>query len=247
MKIKYSIDDIKTIRHPKNPLTAFLIYDPASIWPTWFLSNFTRITPNQISVTVLLIGFFAVWCFFQAATPYLILGALLLLLTAILDYTDGKIARLKNQKSALGMFLDGPIDIPYLSILALTYGQARITNQIDFLLFGGILILLWVIIRLFGYKREEIEGSYGEKNQELIVKANRYIFLGKIKKIKDYFESKGLIPIFTATESAFLVLIIGPIFGIIKECLVLSLILSVPMLILYFTVNVIHFSKFKRT
>lgn len=245
MKIKYSIKEIKRIRHPKNPPASFLIFDPISIWLTWLLANFTRITPNQISIIILLLGFFAMWCFFQGTAPYLVLGALLLLLTAILDYTDGKIARLKNQTSALGMFLEGPINIPYLSIFALSYGQARVTNQIDFLLFGGILILLWVTIHSFGSKRKEVEDFYGRENQELIGKANRYRFLGKIKKIKDYFESKGLIPVFNPTEVTLLVLIIGPIFGIIKECLILSLILSLPMLTLYFTVNIIHFSKFK--
>ncbi len=245
MKIKYSIEDIKKIRHPKVPLASFLVFDPISTRLVWFAANFTKIKSIQITLLGFLAGLSSAWCFFQGVPPYLVLGTLLFGLAAVLDWSDGKIARVKKQGSPVAMFLDGSLDqfFMYLNIFALAYGQFRINNQGDFLLLGVGIILLWFTIYLFGIKREQAEDFYIKKEQRLKTETNRYNFFGRIKEIKDYFEKKRLIPLFTSLEAATLILIIGPIFNIIKECLILSLILSLLMFILYLVANIIHLSR----
>lgn len=245
MKIKYLIEEIKKIRHPKVPLASFLIFDPISTRLVWLVANFTRIKSIQITLLGFLAGLASAWCFLQGVSPYLTLGALLFGLSVVLDWTDGKIARVKKQGSPVAMFLDGSLDqfFLYLNIFALAYGQFKIKNQDDFLLFGVGIILLWFTIYLFGIKREEAEDLYIEKEQKLKTKTNRYSFLGKVKKIKDCFERKRLIPLFTSLEAAVLVLIIGPIFNIIKGCFMLAFSFSLAMFFLYLIVNIIHLSR----
>lgn len=259
MEIKYSLEEIKKIRHPKVPLASFLFFDPVSTRLAWILGNFTGISPNQITCLSFLTGVFSAWCFFQGVPPYLILGVLLFGLAVVLDWTDGKVARIKKQESAVGMFLDGSLDqlFIYLNIFAISYGQFKVTNQSDFLLLGLGLIILGFTLFLFGYKREVTESFYMQKNQKTITDhldksgaagqvtaADRYNFLGKIKELKDYFERKRLIPLFVVTtDAAALVLIIGPIFNIIKECLILSLFLSLLMFVIYLIVNIVHLSR----
>lgn len=144
------------------------------------------------------------------------------------------------------MFLDGSLDqfFLYLNIFALSWGQFKITNQSDFLLFSVSIILLCFTMYLFGCKREGAEGFYFDKKQKLTIGSDRYNFFGRIKEIKDYFERKRLIPLFTPLETAALVLIIGPIFNIIKECFILSLLLSSLMFVLYLVANIVHLSRF---
>lgn len=244
MKIKYSLEEIKRIRYPKVPLASFLFFDPVSVGLVWVIINFTRIKSIQITCLGFLAGLFSAWYFFQGD---LILGAFLFMLAVTLDWTDGKMVRIiKKQGSAVGMFLDGSLDqfFLYLNIFALTFGQFRITNQSDFLLFGAGIVLLWFTIYLFGIKREAAEAFYIKEEQKSATRTDRYNFLGKIKEVKDYFERKRIIPIFTSLEAATLVLIIGPILNIIKECLIASLLLSLLMFVIYLVVNIIHLSRF---
>ena len=245
MKIKYSIEEIEKVGHPKVPLASFLIFDPISTRLAWIIVNFTKIRSIQITCLGFLAGLSSAWCFFQGVPPYLALGAFLFGLAAVLDWSDGKIAKVKKKGSAVGAFLDGSLDqfFMYLSIFALAYGQFRINNQGDFLLLGAGIILLWFAIYLFGIKREQAEDFYMKKEQKLKTGTNRYSFLGKVKKIKDCFEKKRLIPLFTNLEAATLILIIGPIFNVIKGCFILAFFLSFLMFFLYLIVNIIHLSR----
>ena len=62
----------------------------------------THITPNQITLFNLGLGLAAAACMLNGGYFAALLGALLFLLSSILDGCDGEIARLKFQQSRLG-------------------------------------------------------------------------------------------------------------------------------------------------
>ena len=66
----------------------------------------TPVTPNQVSVMVSLLGFAAAAAFMASSRGMHVFGAVLFLLSSILDGTDGEIARLKFLESRFGSWLD---------------------------------------------------------------------------------------------------------------------------------------------
>ena len=66
----------------------------------------TRVTPNQISVFSILLGLAAALLFLPENRPLHVAGAVLLLLSSIVDGCDGELARLRYQESRLGSWLD---------------------------------------------------------------------------------------------------------------------------------------------
>jgi hypothetical protein len=70
----------------------------------------TSITPNQITALALCAGLASAACFFVGSKTSLVIGALLLFSSAILDGCDGMIARLKKLSSETGHAIDGAAD-----------------------------------------------------------------------------------------------------------------------------------------
>ena len=111
---------------------------------TWLFANYTSSTPNQITIISFLFGLLAAYFFLQGTWINLIFGALLYEISFLLDYVDGRIARLKNLKSTFGAYLDIMTDITEYSviIICLTYGQYLLTNDISIFLYGFIFMSL---------------------------------------------------------------------------------------------------------
>ncbi|MFH1462597.1 MAG: CDP-alcohol phosphatidyltransferase family protein [bacterium] len=246
MKIKYSLGDIKKVSHPKTSVFDALISNPLSVRLTWVVANFTEITPNQITYLSFLAGLSSAWCFFQGTPVYLIFGVLFYILATVLDFMDGRMARLKKG-SALGSFLDGACDGCKwsLNIFALCYGQFRITGQAIFLMLGLAISLVYFMMSSYGNIKKESQELYIKKEQKIINKAKSYNFLGKLKDFKNYFEKKGIYPFFTLGEATALIFIAGPVFGIIKECLIISLSFCLFMLVSHFIIIVIDLSRLR--
>jgi len=80
-----------------------------SRWITRLLVR-TRVTPNQVSVSSLVIGLGAVWCFWHATPASAFWGVIVYAIACIVDHSDGEIARLTFQESRLGANLDWTID-----------------------------------------------------------------------------------------------------------------------------------------
>lgn len=66
----------------------------------------TPVTANQISAVSILLGVWSGWWFARGDTASAVTGALLLQLSAIIDCTDGDIARVLFKESPLGKWLD---------------------------------------------------------------------------------------------------------------------------------------------
>lgn len=76
-----------------------------SIYVTWALLH-TRITPNQTTFLMTVIGLAAGLIFLYGSKLAFLIGALILEFWYVLDMVDGEIARYRKQTSVTGVFLD---------------------------------------------------------------------------------------------------------------------------------------------
>jgi len=100
----------------------------------------TPLTANQLSISLVAIGFYSAWLFSWGHYWTGVLAAFLSLAASVLDGCDGEIARLKYQESALGCWIETFGDYSYyLAIfVGLTIGAVRQTRWDGFYWLGGI-------------------------------------------------------------------------------------------------------------
>ena len=79
-----------------------------------YFSKKNNITPNTLSILNLLLSILCLFCFFKS---YYFFAFFLFWMRAVLDCSDGALARYNNQTSKLGKFLDSAIDWPFYLIL----------------------------------------------------------------------------------------------------------------------------------
>jgi hypothetical protein len=73
----------------------------------------TRVQPDQITWASMFVGIAAgivTWSSFVYGAPHLVLGGGLFIFSAVLDCSDGQLARLRETSSAFGRMLDGAVD-----------------------------------------------------------------------------------------------------------------------------------------
>lgn len=92
---------------------------------TVFIVNQTRITPNQITFAAMGLRFVTFCCFLQGARWGLVVGAMTYYLAYVCDCTDGTVARIKQQSTELGRYLDHVADLvgDFLILTALAWTQ----------------------------------------------------------------------------------------------------------------------------
>ena len=104
---------------------------------TFFVSPYSKhlaraahrvgLTPNQVTVTSMVLGAVAAALFAEGSRPALVLGALVAHAAFVLDCVDGQLARYAGAFSALGAYLDAVFDRvkEYLLYAGLAIGAAR--------------------------------------------------------------------------------------------------------------------------
>ncbi len=73
----------------------------------------TRITPDQLTWASMALGVSAgvcAWSSFFTGVPRMALGGVLFILSAVVDCSDGQLARMRRSSSAYGRMLDGAVD-----------------------------------------------------------------------------------------------------------------------------------------
>lgn len=80
------------------------------------------VTPNQVSLLSLFLGLSGASGFWWATPTSALLGIILYMLAVVADHSDGEIARLTFQESALGEWLDFSIDTLIHALLVLGMG-----------------------------------------------------------------------------------------------------------------------------
>ena len=102
----------------------------------------TSLTPNQITFLSLLIGLGSAWCFYLGTFFSGITGALLLLVSALVDCTDGEIARLKFMETSWGAQFDIFCDniVHFFVFFSIGMGLFFATGDPLYKLYGGLAV-----------------------------------------------------------------------------------------------------------
>jgi phosphatidylglycerophosphate synthase len=127
----------------------------------------TPITANQISVVLVALGLYSGWLFSLGHYWTGVFGGMISLAASILDGSDGEIARLKYQESALGCWIETFGDYSYYvaTFIGLTAGAVRQTGWEMFYWLGVIaltgtllsfLLLVWLRNRITAGRPEKL-------------------------------------------------------------------------------------------
>lgn len=93
-----------------------LFYRPIGYWLAK-LAEKLRISPNQITITSIILGMIAGFFFFFSDIYWNVVGMLIFMFANMLDSADGQLARMTGQTSAFGRWLDGAAgDFWFISI-----------------------------------------------------------------------------------------------------------------------------------
>jgi phosphatidylglycerophosphate synthase len=127
----------------------------------------TPITANQISVMLVALGLYSGWLFSLGHYWTGVFGGVLSLAGSILDGSDGEIARLKYQESALGCWIEtfGDYSYYFATFIGLTAGAVRQTGWSLFYWVGAIalmgtvlsfVLLIWLRSRITAGRPEKL-------------------------------------------------------------------------------------------
>ena len=151
---------------------------PAGRWASKILIH-TRVSPNQISLLATSVGVFAAWCFAQqtsAKPDWMVLGAILLQLSALIGCVDGDIARMLHKESAAGKWLDlGGDQLVHLCLFAgIGVGLHQMNSASGPTLWLGLVAALGVVLSFITILREEQATTHHPRLRQLMAKtANR--------------------------------------------------------------------------
>ncbi len=174
---------------------------PFVIKLTYLFANYTRFTPNQITIMSLIFGLLSAYSFLNGTRYYLIIGALLFECCFILDYCDGRIARLKGLTSSFGAYLDAISDLIkyFFIILGLVYGQYLLTKDINFLLYGYVFLFIQTIFLANTYIIRFHQPEFSMKRNDVYkmrhnILNNKLPFIMKLKSKIDPGNKLAFIP-----------------------------------------------------
>lgn len=123
-------------------------------------------TPNQVTIASFGIGLLAAYFFAQGDTASLIVGALLLQLSIVVDCVDGELARYTRTFSELGAWLDAITDRvkEYVVFLGLAYG-AFVQNGSNLWLLAALLMTLQTFRHLSDYNFSQVSKARASEDE----------------------------------------------------------------------------------
>jgi phosphatidylglycerophosphate synthase len=123
---------------------------------TWFAVRI-RATPNQVTIASLAIGLYAAFLFAQGDSLSMLLGAVLLQFSLIVDCVDGELARYTRKFSELGAWLDAITDRvkEYAVYLGLAYG-AQVHHGQNLWLMAAFMLALQTFRHLSDYNFSQV-------------------------------------------------------------------------------------------
>lgn len=219
-KRRYSLEQVKNAEGQlAQPWWYRIVIRPIATRLTWLVVNHTKLTPNQMTLLAFLMSLIAAFFFVKASPEFLILGAIFFELHYILDYVDGKVARLRGQTSTMGKCLDEVLDRwqSFVVVFGLSYGQYRITDDAIYLVLGFVnSFLVLFSYWFFVFKMQTRESLHRPKQKEVApVQPSG-------SKIARFFASRSMLPHPAGDEFELLANVIGPVTGLVKEFLFIS-------------------------
>jgi len=102
---RYTYSQIRETKKKHDTFLASSLYWRFSSGLTYLLAK-TNVTANQVTIMDVLFATLAAIVFWAEDYPWIIVGGLLAVFVFILDMVDGGIARLKNEASTFGLWVD---------------------------------------------------------------------------------------------------------------------------------------------
>ncbi len=153
------------------------------------LLQFSKLTPNQLTILSLLPAFASGWFFLQNRFGCGVLGVFCYYVWAVLDHTDGELARLKCQSSEFGKKLDDFCDtIATNSVLfGIFFGFLPYWNEKDrrillILFFAGIILSLLSSAVILKQKRHAREVAISRRQV--------HVHFVRVQKILDHISGR---------------------------------------------------------
>lgn len=123
----------------------------------WFAENISRrfskyitklliligLNANQVTIFSIIVGIIGGLFFFLPDINIMFIGSLILLLGYVFDYSDGEIARYRNETSILGCYFAKTyhVFVPKFVFAGLTLSTYLLTNKISVIIFGFLILL----------------------------------------------------------------------------------------------------------
>jgi len=208
--MKFSLREVKT-KGDKEAATPFefFILEPLSLPMVWFLANFTRISPNAVTIFTALVIFLGSLCVFKG---WFLLGWLIIFFGFVLDWVDGRLARLKKLASPLGAFLDHIADTFrfIIAIPSLMYYAYSFNPDVTIVIWGLVYIALVQMLQAFyGRSKQLNKGKLITKVME--EKKKKGLFM----RIRGFFKKRRLLLSYSPVDTDGIVLVILPLLALI--------------------------------
>jgi phosphatidylglycerophosphate synthase len=237
--IRYSFTKIrKDSRSTYFAWVHLLIYYNLSLPVVWVIANFTNLTPNNVTMIHFVIRLITVYPFYLGSPDALRIGGILVLICTVIDVADGRLARLKNQMSPLGAYMDPMLDSigDFLIMAALTYSQVVLTNDLSFMFLGMSFVFMNLFVSTenmhLALIRQKIIINDDYKSKSISKVNTEAAKIGIISQIaakaKSFQKRYGISLVsIDVIEIRFIVYILGPIIGYVKECIIIGVVLLV--------------------
>lgn len=159
---------------------------------TVLVVNYTTISANAITIISILLRLVAAAFFVQAVHEWLIVGALSFYVAYLLDCMDGAVARLRNQSTEFGRFLDhmGDLTGGLVTVAALSFGQGMLfTALIAGLLFCHIIeyYVSYLTSTILSCRAGDYYAPQGMFNSGIVRMYSRYRAFFHARNIKSFF------------------------------------------------------------
>jgi len=161
----------------KRPIDFFTdrIYYPFSLRLVYQLRN-SAVTPNQLTITSLILGLISACFFARGVWASLIVGSLIYQASYILDCADGQLARYRKQYSPIGGWLDQIADRikEFAVIYALALGYYRQEGDVAIWTFAFIAFFLVYLLEYYGQQHMTIPIGEEEHKAKDAADFNRF-------------------------------------------------------------------------
>jgi len=205
MGVTYSwkkISDKKVIKRANTVWVVFVI-DRLVLPLLYLIANFTRLTPNMVTVLGMVSTFVALYFYSQGQ---FILGIIFQQLTLVMDAIDGKLARLTKQTSPFGKLYDNIVDRmrSFVPMMGLIYFAFSKTLDVNFV-FWGMMYLVWDLLVIYMYDQ-----SF-RMNDNKLLKDIIEVKGSLLAKIRNKFGKYRLTLMYSNMEAEVVLFVIGPI------------------------------------
>lgn len=215
--MRHSLKEVKAITYHKTrqPWWAVLVLDPVTAWLVWLVQEWRFVTPNRLTWLSFLIGIPGIVCFALGEKGYLfiVLGVISFQFSLLVDYADGKLARLRQCTTKSGDILDRTLDSIEIVffMLALIYCGYSISGSNIYLLAGFLWFAPFTLRYLSRYYALTMGVDTRVKLTDVSVTINSRSRL--IAKLESFTERRRVYPFPADNDIYVIVFGIAPLIG----------------------------------